>query len=307
MTVQDPDENLLVQRIIRQQGQMIVGTAKDAFENFTSPQAGSPAMRDRQWAGQTDDAELVEGAYFSSAESVATLLQTMEEYRQAILALLAEDKMLPHPIMSCVRAIHDAALRICSLADPTISPQERLARSAADFLAKVQGGIPVLHLLEGLMDDGRGDLQRVQEARTGAIDLFREMGLKVQVNPSTGQAQNVRCGDKAANVDVKSTDLSLKYTPTVHFAWGLNSGATHSNIWVTHGLSGPWTQMLVSMVFPLLDISDALTTNLLGYVGLPSAETHKATHLRRVMLLQKTGVPGPYSDFRAYAEGQSIP
>lgn len=157
------------------------------------------------------------------------------------------------------------------------------------------------------MDDGRGDLKRVTEARTGAIDLFRKIGLEVQVKESTGQAQNVRCEGKVANVDVKSTDLSRKYTPEVHFAWGLNSGATHSNIWVTHGLSGPWTQLLVSMVFPLSDISDALATNLLGYVGLPSIEIRKATHFRRVMLLRKTGVPGPYADFGAYANDQRIP
>ncbi len=124
---------------------------------------------------------------------------------------------------------------------------------------------------------------------------------------STGQAQNVRCEGKVANVDVKSTDLSQKYTPLVHFAWGLNSGATHSNIWLTQGLSGPWAQILVSMVFPLLDISDALVTNLLGHVGLPSAEIRKATHFRRIMLMRRSGVPGPYTDFSAYADDQRVP
>ena len=306
MPAKDLNENLLVQRVIQQQGILIQGAAREAIESFASPRVGSAAMRDRQWAEQTVNAELVRGAYVSAAESVATLLQTMEEYRSAILVLLADGKMLPHPAMSCVRAIHDAALRICSLTDPTISPEERLARSAADFLAKVQGGIPVLRTLEGVMDDGREDLARVQEARTGAIDLFRSMGLEVRVKESTGQAQNVRCEGKVANVDVKSTDLSQKYTPLVHFSWGLNSGATHSSIWLTHGLSGPWKQILLSMVFPLLDISDALVTNLLGYVGLPREEIHKATHFRRIMLLQRTGVPGPYVDFRAYAIGQQV-
>lgn len=307
MAVQDPDEKLLVQRIIDQQALIIGRAAKDALEGFAFPGAGSPASRDRQWADQTNDAELVRGAYSSAAESVATLLHTMEEYRLAIHALVADDSMLPHPIMSCVRAIHDAALRICSLTDPTLSPQERLARSAADFLAKVQGGIPVLHTLEGLMDDGRDDLARVMEARTGAVDLFEKIGLVVQVKDSTGQAQNVRCEGKVANVDVKTTDLSLKYTPAVHFSWALNSGATHSNIWVTHGLSGPWNQLVVSMAFPLLDISDALTANLLGYVGLPATEIHKKTHFQRVMLLQRTGAPGPYADFKEYARKPGNP
>ena len=117
--------------------------------------------------------------------------------------------MLPHPTMSCVRAIHDAVLRICSLTDPTISSQERLVRSAADCLAKVQGRIPVLRTLEWLMDDGKGDLARTMEVRTGAIDVFMKFGLEVKVN-CTGQAQNVRYEDKIANVDVKSTELSLK-------------------------------------------------------------------------------------------------
>lgn len=301
MSVQEPDENLLVQRIVRQQGHVIQDAANSALENFASPPAGSAARRDQEWADRWDDAELVRGSFVSAAESVATLLQTMEEYRLAILALLADSRMLPHPIMSCVRAIHDAALRICSLADPAISPHERLAQSAADFLAKVQGGIPVLHTLEGVMDDGRNDLQRVLEARAGAVELFRGIGLEVHVRESTGQALNVRCEGAVANVDVKSTDLSQKYTPLVHFAWGLNSGATHSNIWLTQGLSGPWAQILVSMVFPLLDISDALVANLLGYVGLPSAEIRRATHFRRVMLMRRSGVPGPYADFSAYA------
>lgn len=296
-----------MQRIIEQQGLVIERAAQDALEGFAFPPAGSPAWRDRQWAEQTQDAVLVRGAYSTAAESVATLLQTMEEYRLAILALLVHDGMLPHPIMSCVRAIHDAALRVCSLTDPALSSQERLARCAADFLAKVQGGIPVLHTLEGLMDDDRGDLARVSEARKGAIDLFRKIGLEVQVKESTGQAQNVRCEGKVANVDVKTTDLSLKYTPAVHFAWALNSGATHSNIWVTHGISGPWAQILVSMVFPLLDISDALTTNVLGYVGLPTTEIRRATHFRRIMLLQRTGVRGPYADYNEYAFDQRRP
>lgn len=301
MSVQDPDVKLLVQRVIDQQVLVIARAAKAALEGFASPPAGSPAWRDRQWAEQSADAVLVRGAYSTAAESVATLLQTMDEYRLAILALLVHDRMLPHPIMSSVRAIHDAALRICSLTDPALSSQERLARCAADFLAKVQGGIPVLHTFERMMDDGRGDLARVSEARAGAIDLFRKMGLLVQVKQGTGQAQNVRCEGKVANVDVKTTDLSLEYTPTVHFAWALNSGATHSNVWVTNGLSGPWAQTVVSMVFPLLDISDALITNLLGYVGVPTAEIHKATHFRRIMLLRRSGVSGPYTGFNEYA------
>lgn len=256
-----------------------------------------------EWADETGDAELVRGAYNLSAQTVATLLQTMEEYRLAIIAILGDDQMLVLPTMNCVRAIHDAALRICSLADPTLSSPERLARSAANFLSNVQGGIPVLHTLEDLLgSDNKMDLSTAIKKRAGAIELFRNMGLDVKVKEHTGEAQNVRCQGYVANVELKSTDLSLKYTPRVHFAWRLNSGATLSNIWLTHGLDGPWEQILVSMIFPVLDISDALAANLLGYVGLPVTEIHRATHLRRLILLQRTGVGAPYSDSDYYQQ-----
>ena len=86
MPVQEPGDNLLVQRIISEQGLLIESAAKDAFETFASPPVGSPALRDREWAEQTKDAALVQAAYFIAADSVATLLHTIEECRLAIIA-----------------------------------------------------------------------------------------------------------------------------------------------------------------------------------------------------------------------------
>ncbi len=193
--------------------------------------------------------------------------------------------MLALPAMNCVRAIHDASLRMCSLADPGIAAEARLARCAADFLATVQGGIPLLRIFNDSLEDS-GDLQKALKGRDGAVEHFVGIGLEVKLN-GKGDAINVRCGNNLANVNVKSTDLCLKYTPLVHYAWGLNSGATYSSSWLTHGLSGPWSQLLVSMISPLLDISDALATNLLGYVGLPADEVLRSTHTRRLLLLDR--------------------
>jgi hypothetical protein len=220
------------------------------------------------------------GVFAESVGTVALLLSAIDEHRQGIIALLDGDKMLALPAMNCVRAIRDAALRICLLTDLGISPQARLARSAADFLAKVQGGIPILQIFDGILGD-RGDLRRGKDGRDGAVEHFRSIGLEVEVNVN-GDAKNVRCDHVVANVNVKSTELSLKYTPRIHYAWGLNSGATHSNPWLTYGLSGPWSHVLVSLASPLLDISDALATNLLGYVGLSAEGVHRSTHTRRL-------------------------
>lgn len=299
MPVQAPDLNLLVQRILTQQGSAISAVAQEALENFGAPPAGSAALRDLEWAERNDHKDTVLGAFAESVGTVASLLVAADEFRRGIIALLGDGEMLALPAMNCVRAIHDASVRICALTDPGISSQARLARSAADFLAKVQGGIPLLRIFDGMLGDG-GDLQRGKDGRDGAVDHFRSIGLEVVVN-GNGNAKNVRCGHELANVDVKSTDLSLKYTPGIHYAWGLNSGATHSNPWLTHGLSGPWSQMLVSMVLPLLDISDALATNLLGYVGLPGDEVHRSTHTRRLMLTDRYGRDGrPFVDHQTY-------
>ena len=300
MPIQSPDVPILIRRILNQQGRVLAEASKDLISNFASPSVGSPAWQDRDWADTTDHPELVRGAYTSAAQTVATLLRTMEEYRCGILALLESDQLLALPIMNCARAIHDAALRVCWLSDPGLRPEERLARAAADFLATVQGGIPVLLALVANGDDDGADLKKAQEARAGAIKLFRSIGLTVQVKEGNGQAQNVRYADAVANVEVKVTDLSLKYTPITDFSWRLNSGATHSSLWLTNGLDGPWSQLLISMTFPLLDISDALTTNLWGYSGMSTAGIHKETHTRRILLLQRAGVPGPYGDHAHY-------
>jgi hypothetical protein len=303
MSVQAPDLNLLVQRILAQQGAAIAAVADQALECFVEPPAGSAALRDREWADQSEHRDLVLGVFAESVGTVALLLSAIDEHRQGIIALLDGDKKLALPAMNCVRAIHDAALRICLLTDLGISPQARLVRSAADFLAKVQGGIPILQIFDGILGD-RGDLQRGKDGRDGAVEHFRSIGLEVQVNIN-GDAKNVRCGHAVANVNVKSTELSLKYTPRIHYAWGLNSGATHSNPWLTYGLSGPWSQMLVSLASPLLDISDALATNLLGYVGLSAEGVHRTTHTRRLMLTDRYGRDGrPFVDHKTYRQGR---
>ncbi|MCU1555522.1 MAG: hypothetical protein JWM13_3008 [Arthrobacter sp.] len=302
MLVQSPDLPLLVQRILAQQRTTIAAAATQALDSYGNPAAGSAAFRDQEWARQHEHKDAVVAAFAESAGTVASLLAAADEYCRGIMALLDDDQMLPLPAMNCVRAIHDASLRICSLVEPGISAEARLACSAADFLATVQGGIPLLRIFNESLG-GRGDLQRGLKGRDGAVEHFIGVGLEVKLN-GKGDALHVRCGGSVANINVKSTDLSLKYTPRIHYAWGLNSGATHSSPWLMHGLSGPWSQMLVSMISPLLDISDALATNLLGYVGLPSDEVRRSTHTRRLLLVDRYGRDGrPFVHHETYHRG----
>lgn len=299
MPVQAPDLDTLINRLLIQEGLALKVAGKQVVEGYATPPEGSPASRDRNWASQGQYADYIGGSFQTAAETVASHLNSMDEYRRGILALLGADEMLALPIMNCVRAIHEAALRICSLTDPQITSQERLARSAANFLSMVQGGLPTLRQIDLILGN-QDDLLRVTEAKDGAVALFRSIGLQVQVNERTGLAQNVRCEGIVANVELKSTDLSLKYTPKIHFAYGLNSGATHSNRWLTNGLDGPWDQTLMSMMFPILDIADALVANLMGYVSMSPDGLHRATHTRRIALMRRTGRTWPSVDHRTY-------
>lgn len=126
MPTQSPDLNLRIRRILDQQGRTIAEASRDVVKNFASPPVGSPAWKDREWANQNEHAELVRGSYVAAAQTVTILLRTMEEYRQGILALLDNDKMLALPTLSCVRAMHDAALRIGSLSDVPAAPAGRI-------------------------------------------------------------------------------------------------------------------------------------------------------------------------------------
>lgn len=300
MPARPPDLDLLVRRILDQQGKMIAKASAEALASFHSPPEGSAAFLDRQWAGDSNHPELVLGTYSCGGQTVATLLIAMEEYRQGLRVLLNAEKMLALPSMNCVRAIHDATLRMCSLTDPKLSSTDRLARCAADFIHRIQGGVPALEAFR-LMGDDEEDLRVATEKRGGVVELFRSIGLLVKVK-SNGQAQNVQWpGGKVANVEIKTTDLSLEHAPYTHYAWNLNSGAAHSNPWLVHGLHGSWDEMLLFSIAPLLDISDALVRNLLGYVGLPFEPFLKATHMQRLALTQRDSV-GPYTDHVYYHE-----
>lgn len=279
---------------------MIANASSEALANFHSPPEGSAAFLDRQWAANSDNPELVLGTYSGGGQTVATLLIAMEEYRQGILMLLKAERMLALPAMNCVRAIHDATLRACSLTDPRLSSTDRLARCAADFIHRVQGGVPVLEAFR-LMGDDEEDLRAATEKRGGVIELFRSIGLLVKVK-ANGQAQNVHWpGGKVANIEIKTTDLSLEHAPSTHYAWNLNSGATHSNPWLLHGLHGSRDEILEFSIAPLLDISDTLVRNVMGYVGLPFQPLLKTTHLQRLALTRRDD-EGPYTDHVYYHE-----
>jgi hypothetical protein len=65
------------------------------------------------------------------------------------------------------------------------------------------------------------------------------------------------------------------------------SGATHSRGWLIGGLEGSETELIVSVMAPLLDTSDTLAYEMSRYFGLDPRPTIQRTHLHRTALLRQ--------------------
>nr|WP_176705538.1 hypothetical protein [Arthrobacter sp.] len=245
--------------------------------------------------------ELVASTYMMGIEAALALLNSAYQQSQALQVLLDSGRKLPLPAMGNVRAIHEVVLSLCWLYDPKVAAQERIVRSAALFLQAVQGGIPIL---KGFTVNITGS-QRIttaMESRDGAIAALGSIGMVVKRKADdSGTAQNVRWGDYIANVVLKATDLSQKYAPKSHHVYAINSGAVHSQSWLTESMTPSWEVSLRSIVLPLFDLSDSMVGNLFGYLGLNADELYRNTHTRRIALMQDATEDGfQRADWRAY-------
>jgi len=83
--------------------------------------------------------------------------------------------------------------------------------------------------------------------------------------------------------------------------WVIGSGATHSRTWLSQGMEGPWSTVVAAVLLPLLDVADALSDTLCGYVCHNSAPLHAKTHLRRVTIYRNLGNTAPVASWTDYA------
>lgn len=297
----------LVQIVLDRQRNALWDVARTALDGYDNPPPGSPAYTDQVWSRSHDYSSEVVGALAVGARAGAIILDSADQHFMAAKTILASDRQLPLPAMTCMRAFHEAVLSVCHLFEVGITPEERLVRSVAGFLASIHGGIPVLHGLQDLVPDPQ-ELATALESRAGAIGYFERIGIEVGLNKSTGHPQNVRYQGHVANLVPKITDLSNRHVPSLHYMYSLHSGAAHSQPWFLEGLEGPWDTILKSVVTPVFDLSDALAACLLGYVGLSADEIHEKIHLRRIAIMDRQdGEDLPRVDWRTYVQNTMPP
>ena len=272
-------------RVLAQERAAVSATLSEALEAFKAPDGGSPRAADLAWIAGRRWAvrERLTAVLDSAAFDVQEILRSAHEHVQAIETLLGADEMLPIPAMTLVRSIHESVLTICWLTDPLLAPAERLTRVAALRLTQSQGS----HRTIGNFPENlQGDSERVRRAMDDTQRYLNKAGFVLGFGKAGGPyALSVSHGDVATSLKMNATAASRRYTPGIHYIWTTGSGATHSRLWFTSGLEGPWAQLVVMIASPLLDMSDALIDNALGYVSLDPTECHRRTHLRRQALL----------------------
>ncbi|MBT2522592.1 hypothetical protein J7E80_16735 [Arthrobacter sp. ISL-28] len=94
---------LLAQRVLSQEVKAIAKAAAVAGRLYTKPTPGSAVFADRDWASKRPKAHRVQGLFDITVGGIGLLLRAMEEYATFIDALLASERTLPLPIMSCAR------------------------------------------------------------------------------------------------------------------------------------------------------------------------------------------------------------
>lgn len=269
--------------VVKQQRSLMDTTLIAAFEAFNEPPTSATRTRDVAWCETqrgNESGELV-GLLSSGAEHVAELLRVAREHSVAVERLLEADEILPVPMMSLVRSIHEALLEACWLSDPEVSCETRLARIASVTLASIAGNVAPLGQLPG----GAAELPRVVGALKDAQALLQRIGFQLRYNKSHTSVTSVAYEEGHAPIKLNITDLNEIYMPGTEHTWTLGSGGTHSRRWFTVGLEGSRDQICVMVVGPILDSCDYVMDNILGYVGLSGNDFHARTHRRRTALL----------------------
>lgn len=277
----------LAVRVLRQQRTAMMAMLGEALDAYKSPVDSSPRSADDDWINTQPRVrrEALNGILGLATEQVAELLRVADEHAVALEVLLKADEVLPIPMTTLVRSIHEAFIGVCWSVDPTLTCEQRMTRSAAGTLASSQGNLGPLRQLQ---KPPEAHLVQVEQAVQGMQDYLKKHGFKLNYDKQTSKmATSVAYGTSRAALKLNVTEASLRYMPGSHHMWSLGSGATHSRNWFTAGLAGSRSQLTIMVTAPLLDFADALVDNVSDYVGLDTQQFHQKAHLRRRMLLAR--------------------
>lgn len=294
--------------VIIEQERMALAKAFDAAVGTLNspPDASSRAIDKKAIDAQVPVvSENLQGMTASLIHDVLNILSSMDQYAQAIQGILTCGQMLPLPLSSMVRSIHECALVLCPLFDSALGPDERIARMGALHLANAQGGLEALEAFP--LEKQEEKLAKIK-AVAGRQDYMKRAGYEIHTRKDKPHLATGVSWGTAKNFSLRdnTTAASERYAPEIHYNWVLGSGATHGRLWYSTGMEGEWNTLVVGIIAPLLDISDLVVDVLLGYAGVDGRQLHLQTHTRRRVLLERAHPnieSGDYDHYRGLSAG----
>jgi hypothetical protein len=213
--------------------------------------------------------------------------------------------------MALGRSVYEAVINTCWLVDVEVSTEQRLARWAGRLLEDGQEPARALDSF-GEATAAKEERAHVAEARSLAQALMTRAGfeLKAKHQPQFEETANVTYRGELSSLTPNVFELVDRFTPSQNL-WHLFSGAAHSRGWLICGLRGPDTDMIMTVLGPLLDTSDALAVEVARYVGMDPRPTLTGTHRHRIALLQRarpsSGPRAGVDDYRASGGAWPVP
>lgn len=297
----EPHIRLLADRIISQQVRRLRELLGQAHDLIEDPPADSPARADLDHINSRPDTSNLAGLRWWAHRAAILNVSAAKEHLEGVRAVLDADALLPLPAMALSRSVYEAVINTCWLVDVEVSTEQRLARWAGRLLHDGQEPTAALDTF-GEVQAATKERERVIEARSLGQKLMTRAGfeLKAKGGERFEDTARVTYHGESSSLTPNVTELVNRFTPSQNL-WHLFSGATHSRGWLTAGLEGPETEIITSVMTPLLDTSDALAVEVARYFGFNPRPTVQRTHMNRVALLrQARPSPNPLAGVDAY-------
>ena len=256
-------------RVLHQERAALSELLVRVLATLDDPAADSPRARDVAWMrGESAHGrpERLQSIAAVAVDDLAGILLSADEH--------VELSRLCFPRMRCCpsRRSHWPGLRrrpsilFCYFTDPGVSPEARLARAAALRMHTAQEN----QKTQGLFGDAvkPGLARNAADAVEGLHAYFNEAGLELRFDKDRRYVTSLACDGQRAPLTPKTTELSARYIPTAHNSWIIGSWGHALPHLANPGLEGPRaTELVAAVVFPLLDVADALVRALCAYVG----------------------------------------
>lgn len=274
---------LLALRVIDQQVGGLREFLRRAHDLANEPAADSPARADLDHINRAPAQSDLVGLRWWAHRAAILNLCAAEEHLKGFRAVIDDEALLPLPAMALGRSVYEAVINTCWMVDVEVSTEQRLARWAGRLLHDGQEPVTALDSF-GEAAAAQRERKRTAEARSLGQELMTSAGFELQTNRE--KVDRVTYRGASSTLTPKVDQLVDRFTPEQNL-YLMFSGAAHSRGWLVNGLEGPDTDVIGSIIGPLLDTSDALAVETARYFGLNPRSTVERTHRHRVALLQR--------------------